>query len=144
MSLEEGLKYLRLKDYARAVELLEEYCQQSANFHSPLYIQAKMALARAYRSNNQRQQAIALALELENHLDQEVSQWAKRLLTIFSAEQKTIGIATNGVKFRSLPKAARAARVSVRLSRTIPENRLIFAKLLTITPFYAISLGLFL
>ncbi len=104
MSLEEGLKYLRLKDYARAVELLEEYCQQSANFHSPLYIQAKMALVRAYRSNNQRQQAIALALELENHLDQDVSQWAKRLLTIFSAEQKTIGIATNGVKFRSLPR----------------------------------------
>ncbi|MCA2668299.1 MAG: M48 family metalloprotease [Microcystis sp. M114S2] len=143
MSLEEGLKYLRLKDYARAVELLEEYCQQSANFHSPLYIQAKMALARAYRGNNQRPQAIALALELENHLDQEVSQWAKRLLTIFSAEQKTIGIATNGVKFRSLPKAARAARVSVRLSRTIPENRLIFAKLLTITAFYAILFGLF-
>ncbi len=143
MSLEEGLKYLRLKDYARAVELLEEYCQQSANFHSPLYIRAKMALARAYRSNNQRQQAIALALELENHLDQEVSQWAKRLLTIFSAEQKTIGIVTNGVKFRALPKAARAARVSVRLSRTIPENRLIFAKLLTITAFYAIVCGLF-
>ena len=143
MSLEEGLKCLRLKDYAKAVELLEEYCQQSANFHSPLYVQAKMALARAYRGNNQRPQAIALALELENHLDQEVSQWAKRLLTIFSAEQKTIGIATNGVKFRSLPKAARAARVSVRLSGTIPENRLIFAKLLTITAFYAILIGLF-
>jgi len=143
MSLEEGLKYLRLKDYARAVELLEEYCQQSANFHSPLYIRAKMALARAYRGNNQRPQAIALALELENHLDQEVSQWAKRLLTIFSAEQKTIGIVTNGVKFRALPKAARAARVSVRLSRTIPENRLIFAKLLTITAFYAMLFGLF-
>jgi len=113
MSLEEGLKCLQLKDYARAVELLEEYCQQSANFHSPLYIQAKMALVRAYRSNNQRPQAIALALELENHLDQDVSQWAKRLLTIFSAEQKTIGIATNGVKFRSREKGLKPPKLGI-------------------------------
>lgn len=143
MSLEEGLKCLQLKDYARAVELLEEYCQQSANFHSPFHIQAKMALARAYRGNNQRQQAIALARELENHLDQEVSQWAKGLLTIFSAEEKVAGIATNGFKSRSLPKAGRAAQVSVKLSPAIPENRLILAKLLTITAFYVTTASLF-
>jgi Zn-dependent protease with chaperone function len=143
MSLEEGLKCLQLKDYVRAVELLEEYCQQSANFHSPFHIQAKMALARAYRGNNQRQQAIALARELENHLDHEVSQWAKGLLTIFSAEEKVAGIATHGFKSRSLPKAGRAAQMSVKLSPAIPENRLFLAKALTFIAVNATIASLF-
>jgi Zn-dependent protease with chaperone function len=143
MSLEEGLKYLQIQDYPRAVELLEEYCQQSANFHAPSHIQAKIALARAYRGNNQRQQAIALATELENHLDNEVSQWAKGLLTIFNAEEKISGISMDAVKYRALAKAGRATQVGVKLSLAIPKNRLIIAKILTIASFYVTTISLF-
>jgi outer membrane protein assembly factor BamD (BamD/ComL family) len=85
MSLEEGLKALQQQNYAEAVKLLESYCQQSTDFGSPLYIQGKMALARAYRGNNQLQNAMDLGIELEEHLDREVSSWASAFLSILSA-----------------------------------------------------------
>jgi Zn-dependent protease with chaperone function len=143
MLLEEGLKYLQMQDYSRAVELLEEYCQQSANFYSPFHIQAKMALARAYRGNNQRQQAIALAMELTNHLDNEVSQWAKGLLAIFTAEEKSVGIATNTVQSRSLAKAGRAGQLGVKLALAIPNHSLIVAQVGTIMAINAVILAIF-
>lgn len=143
MSLEEGLKYLQIQDYPRAVEILEEYCQQSANFHSPFHIQAKIALARAYRGNNQRQQAIVLAVELANHLDNEVSQWAKGLLAILTAEEKVVGIATHTSGPRSLPKAGRAGQVGVKLSLAIPNHSLLTAQALTLITINAAIFALF-
>jgi Zn-dependent protease with chaperone function len=143
MSLEEGLKALQQQNYAEAVKLLESYCQQSTDFGSPLYIQGKMALARAYRGNNQLQNAMDLGIELEEHLDREVSSWASAFLSILSAEEKTVGLNTIGLTAKRVEKAGRSLQTGVKLRFRTMHRKLAKALVLTLIAWFSLLLGIF-
>jgi Zn-dependent protease with chaperone function len=94
MSLKDGLRALQNQRYTEAIELLETYCQAASNSDSQGMIQAKMALAKAYRYE-QPEKAIALCQELQQHLDSQVSNWATNFLSSLSTE-----IPVNSSKFK--------------------------------------------
>jgi Zn-dependent protease with chaperone function len=114
MSLKDGLKALQQRHYSEAVEWLEAYCQTASNSYSQEYAQAQMALARAYDGNGEKNKAIALCQQLEQHLDSQVSNWAKGFLsTLTKAQTKPEETITDIQKPRA--KAGRANRTEVRL-----------------------------
>jgi Zn-dependent protease with chaperone function len=118
MSLQDGLKALQKQCYTEAIELLETYCQAATNPDSQEIAQAKMALAKAYR-HTQPERAIALCQELQEHLDSQVSNWAKSFLSSLSSETPP--------KTEETPvtpqKAGRVAKKSVKLAmRGISAN----------------------
>ncbi|PSF38607.1 peptidase M48 [Aphanothece hegewaldii CCALA 016] len=116
MSLEEGLKALQKQDYTEAIAQLEAYCQQSANVESPFYIQGKMALARAYRASNQKEQAIKIAQELEQYGDRETRTWAKSFLLIINAEERKYGVTSSHPIAQLQTISGRAGQIGVKLA----------------------------
>lgn len=116
MSLEEGLKALQKQDYAEAIAQLEVYYQQSANVHSPFYIQGKMALARAYRATEQKEQAILIAEELLQHSDRETRSWAKAFLSILNAEDRKHGVTSSHPIAQIQSITGRATQSGVKLA----------------------------
>ncbi len=87
MSLQQGLVALKEKRYKDAIELLENYCQTATNIYTKQYSQAKMALVKAYSENEQAELAKALCLELQDHLDSQVSLWAREYLKRLKAQE---------------------------------------------------------
>lgn len=116
MSLKEGLKALQKQEYTEAIAQLEAYCQQSKNLQSPFYIQGRMALARAYRATNQKEQAIQIAQELEQNRDGETRSWAKSFLSIISAEDRKQSVTSSHPITQIQSKAGRAAQNGVKLA----------------------------
>jgi tetratricopeptide (TPR) repeat protein len=80
-----GNKALKFRRYDEAVKALEEFCQ-GTDTGVKNYEQAQMWLVKAYKGNEQLEQAIALCQQLTNS-DQEVTQiWARQfLLTLLPA-----------------------------------------------------------
>jgi len=144
MSLEEGLKALQQQNYGEAVQFLEDYCQQSADVQSAFYLQGKIALARAYRGNNQRQDALELGTELEAHLDREVSRWAQGFLSILDAEEKSSGMDSIGKTNKRMERAGRSLETGVRLSKQGKGGNLWLATLGTMLLLFAIVFAFFL
>jgi Zn-dependent protease with chaperone function len=142
MSLEEGLKALQKQEYTEAIAYLEAYCQQSANRKSPFYVQGKMALARAYRATNQKEQAIEIAQQLARHPDRETSAWAKSFLSILSAEERTHGTTGNSSTTSFPSKAGRAAQSGVRLAMQGIGGSLALASGVTMTLLFGMVLVL--
>ncbi|NJQ96700.1 MAG: hypothetical protein HC784_01280 [Hydrococcus sp. CSU_1_8] len=131
MSLKDGLKALQQSNYAQAAALLEAYCQTASNFGSSEYAQAQMALARAYQGNREKDKAIAICQQLEEHLDSQVSSWAKGFLSTLNREE-TQSDATIVDDPKPRPKAGRAAQTDVRLTRVGVTDNLAVAIAATI------------
>jgi Zn-dependent protease with chaperone function len=125
MSLRDGLKALQQQHYSQAVELLEAYCQ-GASQSSQEYAQAQMALIRAYHGKGQLEKTIALSQLLEQHLDSQVSNWAKKFLSALAKEETpTQTTAETPVR---LKKAGRLAQSGMQLSmRGVTDNLTITA-----------------
>lgn len=115
MSLEDGIKALQQQQYAEAVQLLEDYCKHPTNNNSPAYTQAQIALARAYRGNNQLDKAFALGQFLQNHRDPEVNQWATGFISILMAKEKVDNMATGTGIITDNEKPLRTSEPEVHL-----------------------------
>lgn len=84
--LKTGSQALKVRRYADAVENLEKYCQ-GTDPSDGNYAQAQMWLVKAYKNNEQTEQAIALCRELVGSDKEYVHIWAKQfLLTMVPAE----------------------------------------------------------
>ncbi len=83
--LNTGHQALKLQKFADAVTNLEAYCQ-GTDPSDKNYAQAQMWLVKAYRENNQKMQAIALAQTLLHHEKEYVCIWAKEFLNRFAPE----------------------------------------------------------
>ncbi len=79
-ALQNALQALRERQYAEAVILLEEFCQGEARPQSQAYLQAQMALVKAYQQNGQLEQAIALCQTLTQNQNLQVQTWAQQAL----------------------------------------------------------------
>lgn len=132
MSLEEGIKALQRQEYTEAIALLETYCQQSANVQSPFYIQGKMALARAYRGNNHKEEAIKIAQELTQHRDRETRLWAKSFLSILDAEERQNSIVSSHPIAQISSNAGRTTQNGVKLAMQGIGGNLALASSVTI------------
>lgn len=140
MSLEEGLKALQQQNYTEAVAHLEEYCQHSLNRDTPFYIQGRMALARAYRATDRKEQAIEIAQELTEHKDRETNSWARSFLSILSAEERQNIMPAASSQQHS--GAGRAAQTGVRLAMPGIGGNLAIASGVTISLLFGMVMAL--
>jgi Protein of unknown function (DUF3137) len=81
--LQSGGEALKQKRYAEAVQALETYCQQVAQADKT-DAQAQIWLVKAYKGNQQTDEAIALCQQLTTAEDQMVQSWAQQYLTALS------------------------------------------------------------
>ncbi|WP_421658137.1 M48 family metalloprotease [Leptothermofonsia sp. ETS-13] len=87
--LNAGNKALKMRRFADAVDNLEKYCQGTDPADSN-YAQAQMWLVKAYKGNEQTEQAIALCRQLLESDKEYVRIWAKQfLLTMVPIESAT-------------------------------------------------------
>ncbi|MBW4554310.1 MAG: M48 family metalloprotease [Aphanocapsa sp. GSE-SYN-MK-11-07L] len=82
--LQAGLVALSAKNFSEAINLLVNCCQ-ACEPDAPEYMQAQMALVKAYRGDGQIPAAIALAEELAKHPDLQTQDWARQVLKILAA-----------------------------------------------------------
>ncbi|ACK64640.1 peptidase M48 Ste24p [Rippkaea orientalis PCC 8801] len=147
MSLNDGLKALKNQQYPEAVQLLEVYCQNNSDRQSPFYIQAQIALARAYRGNGELNKSLALCQELTQNSNNEARQWAKSFLSLL-ATQETFNSRHSDSPHWSEEKAARVAQTGIKLRMPKIADHLVFASSVTIVfllgMVLALSLGLLL
>ncbi|MCU0533182.1 MAG: M48 family metalloprotease [Hydrococcus sp. Prado102] len=143
MSLKDGLKALQQSNYVQAIALLEAYCQTAANPGSSEYAQAQMALARAYHGSKEKDKAIAICQQLEQHLDSQISSWAKGFLSTLNKEEtQSDAIVVDEPKTR--PKAGRAAQTDVRLARVGVTDNLAIAIAATVVLSIAVIIAFYL
>ncbi|MGK7945874.1 MAG: M48 family metalloprotease, partial [Microcystaceae cyanobacterium] len=116
MSLQAGLKALQEQHYSDAIALLSSYCQEEADQGSPYYIQAQIALARAYRGHNKHEQALAICEKLQKHPKKEVKSWATGFMSMIKSQENSGFFHINAEKsiFQS-EKAGRLDQQGVRL-----------------------------
>ncbi|MFM7190260.1 MAG: outer membrane protein assembly factor BamD, partial [Microcystaceae cyanobacterium] len=72
--LDKGLKSFQQQHYPEAVHWLEQFCQHYPEQKSASFIQARMALVRAYRGLGETDKAIALCEDFLHHPQPEVSE----------------------------------------------------------------------
>lgn len=129
--LQQGNKALKMQRFAEAVSALEAYCH-GTNPSDTDYAQAQMWLVKAYKGNEQKQEAIALCQQLLNHDKEYVQTWAKQFLQTLAPEavlqasidggESSASPAADGsieeqpAQPRSLPKAGRSNRRGVKLA----------------------------
>ncbi len=93
--LRKGTKFLRVQNFAEAVEALEAYVR-GTDPETKDYGQAQMSLAKAYKGNDQTEPAIALGRQLLNSEKEYLRVWAKRfLLTLLPVEEIESGHAAS-------------------------------------------------
>ncbi|HAC66014.1 MAG TPA: peptidase M48 [Cyanothece sp. UBA12306] len=131
MLLNDGLKALRNQQFAEAVQLLEEYCQNNRDRQSPFYIQAQMALARAYRGNSQINKSLTLCQELSQNGNSEVRQWAKSFLVLLE-NQDNLNLEDSESTHWGEEKAERVAQIGIKLKMPKIADRLVVASSATL------------
>ncbi len=145
MSLQDGLNALQKQQFEEAVQLLETFCHESSDRQSPFYIQAQMALARAYRGNGQSDKASALCQSFSNHANPEVSEWAKSFLTILAQDGTPQRPSSESAHFSQ--KAGRVEQAGVKLIMPKLADSLAFASSFTVALLLGmvlvLSLGIF-
>ncbi|HEY9617591.1 MAG TPA: zinc metalloprotease HtpX, partial [Microcoleaceae cyanobacterium] len=128
--LQQGNKALKMQRFDEAVSALEAYCHGTDPSDAD-YAQAQMWLVKAYKGNEQKQEAIDLCQQLLNHDKEYVQTWAKQFLQTLAPEAvlqtstdggESSGSAADGsteelpAQPRSLPKAGRSNRRGVKLT----------------------------
>ncbi len=131
--LEAGLIALQEQNYAEAIRLLKAFCQEATDKNSLPYLHGHMALARAYRGDNQRDKAKAIALAFQEHPNPEVKNWAQGFLTLLGTEEKTYKKVDNNNIHRLDIKAGRAAQIGIKLPAANLGRNLFIASAVTVT-----------
>ncbi|MBD2448716.1 DUF3137 domain-containing protein [Nostoc sp. FACHB-152] len=99
-----GSKALKFRRYDDAVKALEEFCQ-GTDTAVKNYEQAQMWLVKAYKGNEQVEQAIALCQQLTNS-NQEVTQiWARQFLSTLSPTSATYTSSETASESTSQPQS---------------------------------------
>lgn len=80
MSLQAGLEALKEGRHRDAIQILKDFSQYYTEPGSKQYLQAQMALVKAYHYAGDTEEAIALAQVLSHNKDAKVSNWAKETL----------------------------------------------------------------
>jgi len=111
MSLQPGLDALKLKQYPEAIQLLEQFCRNSAETRSNEYIQAQMGLVQAYNATGQTPKAIALCRQLAASGNPQAASWAAKALE-----------SLNQAPSNPVQKAGRAAQTGVKLAMAAGGN----------------------
>ena len=81
----QGIEYCKQKRYLEGIQLLEEICRSSDNRGSKDYLQALMALAKAYHASGQLQKARDLCQQLTKNQNMQVGTWARQALSYLDA-----------------------------------------------------------
>ncbi|MGK7933466.1 MAG: M48 family metalloprotease [Microcystaceae cyanobacterium] len=132
MSLQAGLKALQEQHYSDAIALLSSYCQEEVDQRSPYYIQAQIALARAYRGHNEHDQAIAICETLKKHPQKEVKSWASGFISIIKSQENSGFFHINAENSIFKPeKAGRVYQKGVRLLKPKMADSLSVAAIVT-------------
>ncbi len=129
MSLAQGLQAFKEQKFDEAIELLSQYCQDATHKDSAEYSQAQMALAKAYHSKGQIEEAIALCQILKNHLDSQVNLWA----TEYEKRLKAAQTQSASPHPDLLAKAGRATQTGVKLAMRGIASSLALASMVTIS-----------
>lgn len=137
MSLQAGLDALQAGRYHDAVQILKDFSQYYTETGSKEYFQAQMALVKAYHYSEETEKAIALAQELSNSENQQVSNWAKQTLTSLTGNK----IPANNPQPLAIQKATRAKIPGVKLLATAGGN-LALASGVTISLLFGMVLAL--
>lgn len=85
--LEYGLKALQNQDYDEAIAALETVCRRAPDRKSQQFLQAKMALVRAYRGLGKFDQSRELCESLVDHPNLEVQNWARTMMLILLKQE---------------------------------------------------------
>ncbi len=105
---------LKQKNYAEAIQALEAYSEQ-IDPQSADYTQAQVWLAKAYKGNQQTEEAIALCNQLKQSSDPMVQTWAQQFL---------VGLAAVATLQAVAPEVLLQKNVSGAETQTPPQRRL--------------------
>ena len=144
MSFESGMKTFQQGRYRDAVQMLKEFCQYYSQPGCREYLQAQMALVKAYYRLGDSQEAIALCQKLVNNENSSVHNWAIQVLQKLSNGQK-IEQSKESLSRQphTLSKASRAAEAGVKLTRAKFTGNLFLASGVTISLLLGMVLVLF-
>jgi Zn-dependent protease with chaperone function len=145
MSLQAGLKALQEQHYSDAITLLSSYCQGEVDQRSPYYVQAQIALARAYRGHHEHDQAIAICEALRKHPQKEVKNWASGFISMIKSQENSgfFHINTENSIFKP-KKAGRVEQKGVRLLKPKMADSLSIASIVTLLLIWVIFSGIVL
>ncbi len=133
MNLQDGLQALQTHKYDQAIAVLTAYCQTGVDPGSPYYVQAQIALARAYKGNNEREKAMALCEQLKDYPQQDVQKWATGFISILNSQENSGffsgNLASSPPKFH---KAGRIGQTGIKLPQPARVDDLSFVSLFTI------------
>ncbi len=86
-TLEKGLQALQNQEYQTAIKAFEMVCRQVPNQQSDDFIQAQMALIRAYRALGKLNQSRELCEYLVQHPNPEIQNWAKTMMLMLLKQE---------------------------------------------------------
>ena len=143
MSLQAGLDALKQGRNRDAVQILKQFSQYYTQPGSKEYLQAQMALVKAYHRNGETEKAIALAKELTTQENPQVSGWAKQVLQSLTGNKMPQPTTSSTLEQPSpVQKAGRAAQVGVKLPLAGVAGNLALASFVTISLLFGMVLVL--
>lgn len=162
--LQAALHALKQERYSEAINLLEEFCQESSELNSQEYFQAQMALVKAYQNSGCLDKAISLCEQLLESENLQTQMWAQQALPALRrrADQSSQSAAKSetppqnslrldidsdnlpdGTSSKSMPKAGRAlAGIVPQLAMKGVASSLSLASGVTITLLLGMVLSL--
>ncbi|GAA6617926.1 DUF3137 domain-containing protein [Scytonema sp. NUACC26] len=87
--LTRGYEALKLKQYAEAVYVLEQFCQK-VELETQHYFQAQRCLVKAYLGNGQLESAIALCQQMANSEHKTTQIWGQQFLTTLQLNNQKV------------------------------------------------------
>ncbi|GAB1538440.1 zinc metalloprotease HtpX [Scytonema sp. NUACC21] len=136
MSLQSGLDAIKQGQYQKAVQILEQFCQNSVDSTQPDYLKAQMALVKAYQGTGELEQAIALCQQLMQNENLQVRSWAEKTRPTLNESPKP------QEKTSTIQKAGRATTVGVKLAMGGVGGNLALASVVTVTLLFGMVLVL--
>ncbi|WP_238360577.1 tetratricopeptide repeat protein [Iningainema tapete] len=134
MSLQSGLEAAKQGRYQEAVQILEQFCRNCADYSSNDYLTAQMWLVKAYQGTGETEKATILCQKLTNSDNPQIRDWA----------EQTRQNLTNAKAPRSnaIQKAERAATTGVKLAMGGVGGSLALASGVTMTLLFGMVLVL--
>jgi len=139
MSLQAGLEALKERRHRDAVQILKDFSQYYSQRGSKDYIQAQMALVKAYHLAGETEKAIAIAQELTKNENSQVSKWAKQSLVSLTGIEIP---ETREASGDAIQKASRARQGGVKLTLSRVAGNLALASGVTISLLFGMVLAL--
>jgi len=118
MSLQTGLEALKEGRHRDAIQILKDFSQYYTGPGSKQYLQAQMALVKAYHYAGETEEAIALAQKLSRNENSKVSNWAKETLVSLGVTKSPETNQPAG----AMQKASRASQAGVKLLASVSGN----------------------